>query len=172
MYEVVWSWYQPQPWSCGIIFTTQGILTSQIRGQLGQCNGIRMHTYSLEKSYQWLKHLLCLIWMYEAIWGGYQPQPWGYGIISTPQVTLTSQIWANLAGVTVLGCNHMPLRQHTKCSNPLYLSNEDVGSSLRWISASDLEFPNLSQLGRCTDIRVHPYALETAYQWPKHFLYV
>ncbi len=28
------------------------------------------------------------------------------------------------------------------------------------------------QLGRCNSIRVQPYALETAYQWLKHFLYV
>jgi hypothetical protein len=45
-----------------------------------------------------------------------------YGIIFTPQVTLTSQIWG--------------------------------------------------QLGRCNGIWVQPYALETAYQWLKHFVYV
>ncbi len=28
----------------------------------------------------------CLIWMWEAVWGGYQPQPWRNGNISTPQV--------------------------------------------------------------------------------------
>jgi hypothetical protein len=28
------------------------------------------------------------------------------------------------------------------------------------------------QLGRCKGIRVQPYALETAYQWLKHFVYV
>jgi hypothetical protein len=27
------------------------------------------------------------------VWGGCQPQPWHYGIISTPQVTLSLQIW-------------------------------------------------------------------------------
>jgi hypothetical protein len=27
------------------------------------------------------------------------------------------------------------------------------------------------QLGRCNDIRVHPHALETAYQWLKPFVY-
>jgi hypothetical protein len=40
---------------------------------------------------------ICLIWMYEVIWGGYQPQTWRYGIIFTPQVTLSSQIgWSQL----------------------------------------------------------------------------
>jgi hypothetical protein len=28
------------------------------------------------------------------------------------------------------------------------------------------------QLGRCNDIREHPYALETANQWLKDFVYV
>ena len=27
------------------------------------------------------------------------------------------------------------------------------------------------RLGRCNGIRVHPHALETAYQWLKHFVY-
>ncbi len=35
----------------------------------------------------------CLLWIYEVVWGGYQPQTWCYGIIFTPQVTLTSIIW-------------------------------------------------------------------------------
>ncbi len=70
-------------------------LTSQIWGQLGRCNGIRVQPYALETAYQWLKHFvycICLLWMHEAIWGGYQPQTWSCGIISTPQVNLTSQI--------------------------------------------------------------------------------
>ncbi len=35
---------------------------------------------------------MCLPWMYEVVWGGCQPQPWRYGIISNPQVTLSLQI--------------------------------------------------------------------------------
>ncbi len=122
MYEVVWSGYQPQPWCWGIILTPQVTLTSQIWGQLGRCNDIRVHPYSIETSYQWLKQFICLIWMYEVVWGGYQPQPWHCGIIFTPQVTLTTQI--------------------------------------------------LGHFGRCKGIGVQLYALETAYQWLKHFLYV
>ena len=36
------------------------------------------------------------LWMYEVVWGGYQPHPWCYGIIFTPQVTLNTQIWGQL----------------------------------------------------------------------------
>ena len=32
----------------------------------------------------------------EAVWDGYQPQIWCYGIIFTPQVTLSSLIWGKL----------------------------------------------------------------------------
>ncbi len=58
MYEVVWGENQPQLWRCGIIFTTQVNLTSQIWGQLGWCTGIRVHPYALETAYQWLKHFV------------------------------------------------------------------------------------------------------------------
>jgi hypothetical protein len=33
-------------------------LTSQLWGQLGQCNGIRVHPYALETAYQWLQHFV------------------------------------------------------------------------------------------------------------------
>ena len=65
---------------------------------------------------------ICLIWMYEMVWGGYQLQSWHYGIIYTPQATPNSQIWG--------------------------------------------------QLGQCNITRVHPYALETAYQWLKRCIYL
>ena len=48
MYEVVWGIYQPQTWRNDIIFTSQLTLTSQIWGQLGQCNSKRVHPYVLE----------------------------------------------------------------------------------------------------------------------------
>jgi hypothetical protein len=59
--------------------------------------------------------------MYEVVWGGFQPQPWSCGIISTPQVNLILQIWG--------------------------------------------------QFGQRNGIRVQPYAIETAYQCLKHFVY-
>ena len=59
------------------------------------------------------------------------------------------------------------------------MTNKDVGSSLRWTSASSFYSPQATknsqiwgQLGRYSSIRVHPHALETAYQWLKHFVYV
>ncbi len=36
----------------------------------------------------------CLIWVWEAVWGGCQPQTWHNRIIMTPQVTQNPQIWA------------------------------------------------------------------------------
>jgi hypothetical protein len=129
---------------------------------------------------------ICLIWMYGAIWGGNQPQPWRYGIISTPQVKLTSQIWGQL-GL----CNRKRVQPYALemayqyGSNTLYMSNMDVWSGLRWISTSNMTLDSITstpqvnlnpqiwgQLGRCNVIRVQPYALETAYQWPKHFVCV
>ncbi len=82
---------------------------------------------------------LCLIWMYEAVWGGHLPQAWRYGIISTPQVNLNPQIWGQLCRCN--GIRVQPyalLRQHTIGSNILYMSNMDVWSSLRQISASNM----------------------------------
>ncbi len=33
-------------------------LTSQMWGQLGRCNGIRVEPYALETAYPWLKHFV------------------------------------------------------------------------------------------------------------------
>ncbi len=69
-------------------------------------------------------------------------------------------------------------------SNTLWISNMDVWSSLRWISISTMtswhhfhstSYPESQiwgQLGRCNGIRVQLFALETADQWLKHFVYV
>jgi hypothetical protein len=48
--------------------------------------------------------------------------------------------------------------------------NYDVVASFH--SSSEPESPNLGQLGQCNGIRLYPYALETAYQWLKHLIYV
>ncbi len=38
---------------------------------------------------------ICVIWMWEAVWGGCQPQPWHNDIILTPQETpRTPKVWA------------------------------------------------------------------------------
>ena len=64
---------------------------------------------------------ICLLWMYEVVWGRYRPQPWHHSIISTSPVNLNPQIWGH---------------------------------------------------GRFKGIWVHRYAIEIAYKWLKHFLYV
>ncbi len=89
MYEEVWGGYRPQTWGYDVIFTPQVALTYQIWGQLVPCNSMGA-TVCIWDSIPMLKTLyICLIWMYEDVWGGYQPQPWGYDVIFTPQVTLT-----------------------------------------------------------------------------------
>jgi len=92
-------------------------------GQLGWCGVIRFHPYGPWDSIPMAQTLFIhLIWMYEAVWGGYRPHPSCNGIIFTPQVTLDSQI--------------------------------------------------LGHLGKFNCKKVHPYALETAHQWLKHFVYI
>ncbi len=135
MYGAVWGGYQPQPWCCGIIFTLQVTLTSQIWGRLGRCNGILVHPYSLETTYQYFKHFIyvyygCMKWS----WISASTMMLWHHVHSTSD--LTSQIWGQLGWCSGIRVHHMPLRQHTNGSNTLYMSNEDVGSSLRWISAS------------------------------------
>ncbi len=100
---------------------------------------------------------ICLIWMYEAVWGGYQPHHEVMASFLLHKWPCLPKSGANLAGVTVLGCNHMALRQHTNGSITLNMSKMDVWSGLRWISASSMtlwhhfhptrypEFPNLGQ---------------------------
>ncbi len=69
-------------------------------------------------------------------------------------------------------------------TNILYMSTMDVWSNLRWISASNMMLDSIlftpqvnlnpqiwGQLGRCNGIRVQTYALDTAYQWLKHFVF-
>jgi hypothetical protein len=87
MYEEVWGGYWTQTWGYDVIFTPQVTLTYQIWGHLGPCNSIRVQPYAVETSYQCLKHFIYV----------------KYGTKSG----------AILTRVTVLGCNHMPLRQLT-----------------------------------------------------------
>ncbi len=74
----------------------------------------------------------------------------------------------------------MPLRQHTSGLNTLHVSKMDVKSSLRWICCKGIIFTLQvthnskieGNLGLCNGVRVHSYALETAYQYLKHLFYV
>ena len=149
------------------------------------CNDIRVHPNALETACQWLKHVICPIWIWEAVWGGSQPQPWCYDIIHNPQVTWFLKSGANWP-VTWYVCTHMALRQRTSSSsNTLYgacgygmwevawdgsqfqLWRYDIVPTPQgtWIHKSGC------QLARCNGIRVHPNAIETAYQWLKHSVY-
>ena len=79
--------------------------------------------------------------MQEAVWIGWQPQRCCNGIISTPlqyKQTRIPKPGANLVIGMEQECAYMPLRQHTKGSNTLNISNMDVGSGLRWMSASNM----------------------------------
>ncbi len=102
--------------------------------------------------------------MWDTVWGGCQPQPWWNRIVSTPQMTKISKIFGQLGWWnSIWGCIYMPLRWHANTSNTLYMSNMDVGSSLRWMwastiiqlnhfhSTSDPEFQNLGPTVLCND---------------------
>ena len=140
MYEKVWGWYQPQPWCNDIIFTPQATQNSQIWGQLGRCNGIRVHPCAIETAYQWLTHLHMsnidvgsgLRWMLASnmtLW---------HHIFSTSDPD--SNIWGRLGQ-----CNGVRLHpytprtaNHTNGSNTFYMSNMDVGSNTLYISNIDV----------------------------------
>ncbi len=139
MYEAVWGRYQPQPCGYPIILIPQVTLISQIWGQLGWCNGIRVHPYALEPAYQWLKHFVyvlygCMEWSEVDISLNHEVIA-TFSLYKWPWVPKSG---ANLANVMVWGCTHMPLRQHINGSRVFYMCNMDVWSSLRWISASTM----------------------------------
>ena len=122
--------------------------------------------------------------MWESVWGGYQPQTWCNGIISTPQVTQKSKSEANFVGIMIQGCIHMTLRQQpmpqTLCISLLWMYQAIWGgyqpqpSCFSIISTPqvNLTFQIWGQLVRCNGIRVQPYALEATYEWLKQFIYV
>jgi hypothetical protein len=88
-------------------------------------------------AYQWAqKCCIFLIIMSEEVWVGCQPQPWGNDIILTPQVHNLSK--TSGVGITVWCFWHMPIDSISMCLNTLYMINVEVGSSLRWLSASTL----------------------------------
>ena len=131
-------------------------------------------------------HCICPIWIWEALWGGSQPQPWCYDIIHNPQANLNSQIWGKPGrwhGIKVHAYGLETAYQWLKHFVHVYywcLKWSDVDLSLKtW--PNDIIFTpqvtwilkNWGQLGRwCNSIRVHPNAIETAYQWLKHVVYV
>ncbi len=117
MYEVVWGGYQPQPWRYRIILIPQVTLISQSLGQLCWCNNVGVYPHALETAYQLLKQFIWLTWMYEVVWGGYQPQPRQSDIIFTPQVNLNRKILGQLGRCNGIRVHPYALRQHTNGSN-------------------------------------------------------
>ena len=131
---------------------------------------------------------ICRIWMYEVVWRGYQPQPWHYGIIFTPQVTLSPQMWDQLGR-----CNSISIRVHSFALETAYQwlkhfvyvyygcikwSEVDISLNHDW-GYGIISTPQVTlntqiwrQIGRCNGIRVKTYSLEKAYQWLKIFVYV
>ncbi len=125
--------------------------------------------------------------MYEAVWGEYQPQTWCYGTISTSQVDLTFHICSQLGwcnSIRVQPCALETAYQWLKLVLYVYHGcmkqsqvdisiNHDILLSILLHKQPVTLSPQIwGQLGRCNCIRVHPYALETTYQWLKHFAYV
>ena len=92
--------------------------------------------------------------MWEAVWGGCEPQLWCNWIISPPKWQKKHNMWPTWL-VEWWRCTHMPVSQHTNTSNTFYMCSIDVRSSLRWMwastimqwhnfhSTSDPEFQNL-----------------------------
>ncbi len=169
------------PWCNDIISTPQVTMSPQIWGRLGWCNGIRVCPWDSIPTTQSL--YICLIWMHEAVWGRHRPHPWCCGIISTPQVTLTSQIWGQLGWCNGMGAHMCPWDSITIaqtlriCQIWMYEVvwggyqpqpwRNDIISTPQVIMSPQI----WGRLGWCNGIMVHPYALETAYQLLKHFSY-
>jgi len=97
MHEVVWGGYQLQTWPNDIMVTPQVNLNSQIWGQLGQWTNKGAHIWPCDSIPMAQTLCICPIWMYYiVVWGGYQPQPWWYGIISLHKWT-----WLRCNGIRV-----------------------------------------------------------------------
>ena len=67
---------------------------------------------------------------------GYQHQPWCYGKIFTPQVNLSLKIWGQPGRCNEIRVHPYSLKTAYQCRKHLYMSDMDVWSGLRWISAS------------------------------------
>ena len=92
MYEVVWGGYQPLPWDNDIIPTPQ---VTRIPKSGANLVGVMTAICPWDSITMAQTLYIYLTYMYEAVWGGYQPQTWHYGIIFTPQVTPNFQILIN-----------------------------------------------------------------------------
>jgi hypothetical protein len=136
MWEAVWVGWQPQPWCNAMIMTPH---VTQMAKSLGHL--CKAATTCLWTAYECAQTLcICSIWMWEAVWGGCQAPSWCNDMILTPQVSEKAKSWCGptRVGISVSGCYCVPMDSKWMCSNTLYMSNMDVGSSLRWLSASTM----------------------------------
>ena len=114
-------------------------LNSQILGQLGQCNGIRVHPHAFDSAYQWLKHFVYNI-LYISMKQSEVDISLKHDImalISLHKWPWVPKSWTTLASVTVWVHPHA-LQQYASGSNTLDMSNMDVWNGLMWISASNM----------------------------------
>jgi hypothetical protein len=77
---------------CNLQWSTSSTMTSrhhfhsivtqscQNMSQLCQCNCVKLNLYAYIPYWKVLKHLICQVWMWEAIKGGLQPQQWHHDI--------------------------------------------------------------------------------------------
>jgi hypothetical protein len=99
-WDAVWGGYQPQPWCNGIILNPQ-----ETPKYVPSSVGITVWGYSCMPwtECQCAQTLcICLMWMWEAVWVGCQPEPWANDIILTPQVTQNPKIRPKICGYIYL----------------------------------------------------------------------
>ncbi len=95
MGEAVWVGCWPQTWHNHIILTPQPQVTQNPKIWAYSCglNCVRL-LLNAHRQYQCAQTLcICLIPIWEAVWGGCQSQPWYNHIILTPQATQNPQNW-------------------------------------------------------------------------------
>ncbi len=83
----IWMWdavnggLKPQPWHHNIIQARPYPIFPKNHPHLNTYYSIRMHPYAHPQHLKVLKHCVYPIWMWDAVNGGLQPQPWSYNII-------------------------------------------------------------------------------------------
>ncbi len=154
------------PWSVGI--TIEGYYCMPI-DSISMCS----NTY------------LCLMWMQEAVWGGYQHQPWHNCIILTPQLQVTTypKIWSKYSGYNYVRLLPYAYGQHINKLQHFEMPKMHAGSSLScwpqiwyvmtsfwlhmWPRTQESE-PSRVDNG----LRLLPYANGQHINVLKHFVYV
>jgi hypothetical protein len=133
-----------------------------------------------------------MTWTWDAVWKVLQPQPKRSGMVCT---LTSSKISANFPKsgeasvvVRVSGWSHMPIHNLRSCSNASYMSDLDLGCSLKGSTASTKawlhglhtcirwDFSQLSQnkgsICGGIGVNVKPYAHSQPEKVLKHLIYV